>query len=70
MWDTKTDANNSYVEELNNNANVGGKVGVIHSEFSGEGTGQKMIIDCPWAERKSTTVFLRGSRASNASDVW
>ena len=38
--DTETDGNNSYVEELNDNADVGGKVGVIHSEFSGEGTSQ------------------------------
>ena len=68
--DTETDGNNSYVEELNDTAYVGGKVGVMHSEFSGEGTGQKMIIDYPWAKRESTTVFLRGSRASNDSDVW
>ena len=70
MWDTETGANNSYVGELNNNADIGGRIGVIHSEFSGEGTGQKMIIDYPWAKRESTTVFLRGSRASNDSDVW
>ena len=70
MWDTKTDANDSYVEELDNNADVGGKVGVIQSKFSSEVTGQKMIIEYPWAKIESTTVFLRGSRASNDSDVW
>ena len=33
MWDTETGANNSYVGELHNNADIGGKIGVIHSEL-------------------------------------
>ena len=79
MWDTNTDnygnaeggtPSYSYVDELNDEADVGGKVGVINRKFGGEGTGQQIQIDYPWAIGDTTTAFIRGSRASVDSDEW
>merc|ERR1712013_696905 len=50
MWDT-TDGgvqSFSYVDQVNEEANVGGKTGVLLKKFAGEGTGQQMQIDYPW----------------------
>jgi len=79
MWDTNTDnygnaeggiPSYSYVDELNDEADVGGQVGVINRKFGGEGTGQQIQIDYPWAIGDTTTAFIRGSRASVDSDEW
>merc|ERR1712037_100506 len=79
MWDTNTDNHGngdggtpsySYVDELNDKADIGGQVGVINTKFGGEGTGQKIQIDYPWAIGDTTTAFIRGSRASLDSDEW
>jgi len=79
MWDTNTDDHGnadggipscSTLNELNDKADVGGQVGVINSKFGGEGTGQKIQIDYPWAIGDTTTAFIRGSRASVDSDEW
>jgi hypothetical protein len=79
MWDTNTDNHGnaedgtpsySYVEELNEEADVGGQIGVINNNFGGEGTGQQIMIDYPWAIGDTTTAFVRGSRTSVDSDEW
>ena len=79
MWDTNTDNHGnavggtpeySYVDELNEEADMGGQVGVINNNFGGEGTGQQIMIDYPWAIGDTTTAFLRGSRTSVDSDEW
>ena len=38
--------------------------------FSGEGTGQQVQFDYPWAIGDTTTIVIRGSRASVDSDEW
>merc|ERR1712025_1502389 len=79
MWDTNTDnygnaeggiPSYSYVDDLNDEADVGGQVGVINRKFGGEGTGQQIQIDYPWSIGDTTTAFIRGSRASVDSDEW
>ena len=53
MWDTNTDNHGNavggtpsyaYVDELNEEADVGGQIGVINRNFGGEGTGQKVCF--------------------------
>jgi len=79
MWDTNTDNHGnaeggtpsySYVDELNEEADVGGQIGVINRSFGGEGTGQQIQIDYPWAIGDTTTAFIRGSRTSVDSNEW
>merc|ERR1719219_2327241 len=72
MWDTTAGGvqSTSYVDKVNEEANVGGKTGVILKRFAGEGTGQQMQIDYPWAIGDKSTVFIRGSRETPDSDEW
>ena len=79
MWDTNTDnwgnaeggvPSYSYVDELNENADLGGKLGPAPKPFSGEGTGQQIQVDYPWAIGDTTTIIIRGSRASVDSEEW
>merc|ERR550517_582222 len=79
MWDTKTDnygnaeggiPSYSYVDELNEEADVGGQVGVINRKFGGEGTGQQITIDYPWAIGDTTTAFIRGTRKDADTNEW
>ena len=79
MWDTNTDNHGnaeggtpsySYVDKLNEEADVGGKIGVINRKFGGEGTGQQIQIDYPWAIGDTTTAFIRGFRTSVGGEEW
>jgi len=72
MWDVSAGGvqSTSYVDEVNEDANVGGQTGVKLKLFSGEGTGQQMQIDYPWALGDRSTIILRGSRSSKDSEVW
>jgi len=72
MWDTTAGGvqSFSYVEKVNDKADVGGKTGVLLKKFAGEGTGQQMQIDYPWAIGDKTTVIIHGSRATSDSDEW
>ena len=57
MWDTNTDNWGnadpgttpvfSYVDALNEEADVGGQIGVINRKFGGEGTGQQIQVPLP-----------------------
>ena len=67
MWDTNTDnwgnaeggvPSYSYVDELNENADLGGKLGPAPKPFSGEGTGQQIQVDYPWAIGDTTTIII------------
>jgi len=79
MWDTNTDNHGnaeggtpsySYVDELNEEADVGGQVGVTNRNFGGEGTGQQITIDYPWAIGDTTTAFIRGTRKDADTNEW
>ena len=97
MWDTNTDNHGnaeggtpsySYVDELNEEADVGGQVGVellrqkilstfrllqvgvTNRNFGGEGTGQQITIDYPWAIGDTTTAIIRGSRKDADTNEW
>lgn len=80
MWDTNTDnwgnadegtiPSYSYVDELNDNADLGGEIGIWQRQFSGEGTGQQIQVDYPWATGDTSTIIIRGSRPSVDSDEW
>merc|ERR1712032_134119 len=59
-----------YVDKLNEEADVGGKIGVINRKFGGEGTGQQIQIDYPWAIGDTTTAFIRGFRTSIGGEEW
>ena len=79
MWDTNTDnwgnadegtiPSYSYVDELNDNADLGGEIGIWQRQFSGEGTGQQIQVDYPWATGDTSTIIIRGSRPSVDSDA-
>ena len=69
MWNTKTEK--AYVNRTNKEANLGGKDGVFHENFGGEGVGKKTMIDYPWDIGKTSTIFIRGNRQSvSDSTVW
>merc|ERR1719513_476966 len=72
MWDTTAGGvqSFSYVDQVNEEANVGGKTGVLLKKFSGEGTGQQMQIDYPWAIGDKSTIIIHASRATLDSDEW
>ena len=42
--DESTIPSYSYVDELNNNADLGGEIGIWQRQFSGEGTGQQIQV--------------------------
>ena len=68
LWNT--DRDNATVDEVNKEANLGGKRGVFHEGFGGEGTGQKTMIDYPWSIGDTSTIVIRGSRPSVESTDW
>jgi len=73
MWDNIVDGvvqSSSYVDKVNEEANVGGQTGVVLKRFAGEGTGQQMQIDYPWVIGDKSTVIIRGSRPTPGSDEW
>ena len=72
MWDTTAGGvqSFSYVDQVNEEANVGGKTGVLLKKFAGEGTGQQMQIDYPWAIGDKSTIIIHASRATLDSDEW
>ena len=63
MW-ANPDRNVVSVPEINNEADLGGKIGVMKEKFGGEGTGMKTQIDFPWDIDDTSTVIIRGSRES------
>ena len=58
------------MDELNDNTDLGGEIGIWQRQFSGEGTGQQIQIDYPWAIGDTTTVFIVGQRTAHGSDEW
>merc|ERR1711971_1356863 len=68
LWNT--DRDNATVDEVNKEANLGGKRGVFHEGFGGEGTGQKTMTDYPWSIGDTSTIVIRGSRPSVESTDW
>ena len=72
MWDSTVDGvkSNSYLDQINKKANVGGQTGVIQEPFGNEGTGQKMQIDYPWAIGDKSTIIINASRPTIDSDEW
>ena len=57
------------MDELNDNADLGGEIGIWQRQFSGEGTGQQIQVDYPWATGDTSTIIIRGSRPSVDSDA-
>jgi len=68
LWNTDTD--NATVDEINKEATLGGKTGVFHEGFGGEGTGQKTMTDYPWSIGDTSTIVIHGSRQSIESTDW
>ena len=69
MWG-KSKTNLVHAGEINKEADLGGKIGVLKEKFGGEGTGMKTQIDFPWAIGDTSTVVIRGSQASVNSMDW
>ena len=64
MWNSGQGGTGEQKNKINDEANFGGKTGVVGGEFGGEGGGEKTKVDYPWTIGNTSTIVIRGKRFS------